>query len=60
MALQRSGLPVLIAMSQRFAIEMSSTMQDFIVDVLPETLEVNGLITASDSFPEVHNLEEVI
>ena len=51
---------LLIAMSQRFAIEMSSTMQDFIVEVLPETLQVNGLITASDSFPEVHNLEEVI
>ena len=47
---------LLIAMSQRFAIEMSSTMQDFIVEVLPETLQVNGLITASDSFPEVHNL----
>ena len=51
---------LLIAMSQRFAIEMSSTMQDFIVEVLPETLQVNGLITASDSFPEVHNIEEVI
>ena len=51
---------LLIAMSQRFAIEMSSTMQDFIVEVLPETLQVNGLITASDSFPEVNNLEEII
>ena len=51
---------LLIAMSQRFAIEMSSTMQDFIVEVLPETLQVNGLITASDSLPEVYNLEEVI
>ena len=47
-------------MSQRFAIEMSSTMQDFIVEVLPETLQVNGLINASDSFPDVYNLEEVI
>ena len=47
---------LLIAMSQRFAIEMSSTMQDFIVEVLPETLQVNGLITANDSFPEIHNL----
>ena len=51
---------LLIAMSQRFAIEMSSTMQDFLVEVLPKTLQVNGLITASDSFPEVHNLKEVI
>ena len=50
----------LIAMSQRFAIEMSSTMQDFLVEVLPKTLQVNGLITASDSFPEVHNIKEVI
>ena len=47
---------LLIATSQRFAIEMSSTMQNFIVEVLPETIQVNGLITASDSFPEVHNL----
>jgi hypothetical protein len=47
-------------MSQRFAIEMSSTMQDFLVEVLPKTLQVNGLITASDSFPEVNNLKEVI
>ena len=51
---------LLIAISQRFAIEMSSTMQDFIVEVLPETLQVNGLITASDSYTEFHNLEEVI
>ena len=51
---------LLIAMSQRFAIEMSPTMQDFLVEVLPETLKVNGLITPSDSFHEVHNLEEEI
>jgi len=51
---------LLIAMSKRFAIEMSSTMQDFLVEVLPETLQVNGVITTSDSFPEAHNLKEVI
>ena len=46
---------LLIAMSQRFTIEMSSTMQDFLVEVLPETLQVNGLITSSHSLPEVYN-----
>ena len=51
---------LLIAMSQRFAIEMSSTMQNFLAEVLPETLKVNGLIIPSNSFHEVHNLEEVI
>ena len=49
---------LLIAMSQRFAIEMSSTMKDFLVEVLPESLQVNGLIIASDSFPEVNNLKK--
>ena len=47
---------LLIAISHRFAIEMSSTMQDFLVEVLPENLQTNGLITASDSFAEVNNL----
>ena len=51
---------LLIAMSQRFTIEMSSTMQDFLVEVLPETLQANGLITSIESFPEVYNLKEVI
>ena len=47
---------LLIAISHRFAIEMSSTMQNFLVEVLPENLQTNGLITASDSFAEVNNL----
>ena len=48
---------LLIAMSQRFAIEMSSTMKDFLIEVLPENLHVDGLIIASDSFPAVKNLK---
>ena len=48
---------LLIAMSQRFAIEMSSTMKDFLVEVLPATLQENGLTSSSDSFPEVNNLK---
>ncbi len=51
---------LLIAMSQRFAIEMSSTMKDFLVEVLPVTLQESGLITTSDSFPKVQNLKEII
>ena len=51
---------LLIAMSQRFAIEMSSTMKDFLVEVLPATLQKNGLTSSSDSFPEVQNLKEII
>ena len=47
---------LLIAISHRFAIEMSSTMQDFLVEVLPENIQANGLITVSDSFAEVNNL----
>ncbi len=51
---------LLIAISHRFAIEMSSAMQDFLVKFLPETMQVNGVITASDSFHEVNNLKEII
>ena len=51
---------LLIAMSQRFAIEMSSTMQEFLVEVLPENLQANGLINAIDPFPEINNLNEII
>ena len=51
---------LLIAISHRFAIEMSSAMQDFLVKFLPETMGVNGVITASDSFNEVNNLKEII
>ncbi len=47
---------LLIAISHRFAIEMSSSIQDFLVEVLPETLQVNGSITTSNSFPEVNKL----
>ena len=32
----------------------------FFSKVLPETLQVNGLITANDSFHEVNNLKEII
>ena len=51
---------LLIAMSQRFAIEMSATMKDFLVEVLPKNLQVNGLIVASDSFTGTNNLKEKI
>ena len=51
---------LLIAISHRFAIEMSSAMQDFLVKLLPETMQVNGVITASDSFHEVNSLKEII
>ena len=51
---------LLIAISHRFAIEMSSAMQDFLVKFLPETMEVNGVITASESFHELNNLKEII
>ena len=44
---------LLIAMSQRFAIEMSSTMQDFLVGILPKNIKVNGLITVVDPLLEV-------
>ena len=50
---------LLIAISHRFAIEMSSAMQDFLVKFLPETMQVNGVITASDSFHEINNLKEI-
>ena len=42
---------LLIAMSQRFAIEMSSTMKEFLVEAIPKTLQVNGLNNAINSFP---------
>ena len=48
---------LLIAMSQRFAIEMSSTMQYFLSEVLPENIEENGLIIARDSFLDVKKNE---
>ena len=34
----------LMAISQRFAIELSSSLKDFFVEVLPKTLHVNGRI----------------
>ena len=51
---------LLIAISHRFAIEMSSAMQDFLVKFLPKTMQVNGVNTTSDSFHEVKNLKEII
>jgi len=51
---------LLIAISKRFAIEMSSTMQDFLVEVLPENIQENGLITARDSFHYVKKVKEII
>ena len=51
---------LLIAISHRFTIEMSSAMQDFLVKFLPETMQVNGVINARDSFHEGNNLEEII
>jgi len=47
-----------MALSHRFVIELSSSLKDFIVEVLPETLDVNGFIpldyfkTDSFSFAE--------
>ena len=45
----------LIAISQRFAIELSPAMQDYLVEVLPKTLQVNGEMPDTASFPDVPN-----
>lgn len=46
---------LLIAVSQRFAIELSPTLQDYLVELLPATLDVSGSIIESKSSTELLN-----
>ena len=49
----------LMAISQRFAVELSPALQDFFVEVLPNTLHVNGTITDTVLPPDLELIKEL-
>ncbi|MBE68889.1 MAG: hypothetical protein CL939_04750, partial [Deltaproteobacteria bacterium] len=49
----------LMAISHRFAIELSPVMQDFLVEVLPRTLHPNGDMPITASIPDSANIKEI-
>jgi len=49
----------LMAISHRFAVELSPALQDFFVEVLPNTLHVNGTIAATALPPDLELIKEV-
>jgi hypothetical protein len=49
----------LMAISHRFALELSPTLQNFFVEVLPDTLHVNGTIAATTLPPDLELIKEV-
>ena len=48
----------IMAISHRFALELSSAMQDFLVDILPKTLLVSGEVPCTTPFAPALNLAE--
>ena len=49
----------IMAISHRFALELSSAMQDFLVDILPKTLLVGGEVPFTDPLATSLNYAEV-
>ena len=49
----------LMAISHRFAIELSPVLQDFLVEVLPRTLHPNGDMPITASIPDSANIKEI-
>ena len=49
----------IMAISHRFALELSSAMQDFLVDILPKTLLVGGEVNFTDPLATSLNYAEV-
>ncbi len=49
----------LMAISHRFAVELSPALQDFFVEVLPNTLHVNGTISATVLPPDLELIKEL-
>jgi len=49
----------LMAISHRFALELSPVLQDFFVEALPNTLHVNGTIAATALPPDLELIKEV-
>ena len=49
----------LMAISLRFAIELSPVLQDFLVEVLPRTLHPNGDMPITASIPDSANIKEI-
>jgi hypothetical protein len=47
-----------MAISHRFALELSSAMQDFLVDILPKTLLVSGEVPCTTTISPALNLAE--
>ena len=49
----------IMAISHRFALELSSAMQDFLVEILPNTLLVGGEVPFTDPLATSLNYAEV-
>jgi hypothetical protein len=49
----------LMAISHRFAVKLPTALQDFLVEVLPNTLLVNGTIAATALPPDLELIKEV-
>jgi hypothetical protein len=48
-----------MAISHRFALEMSSALQEFLVEVLPNTLHVSGTFPVTAPLTALPNFAEV-
>jgi hypothetical protein len=48
----------LMAISHRFAIELSPDMQDFLVEVLPNTIHPSGDMPVTAVIPDSANIKE--